>query len=124
MNTVTIPLVTISIKRNLETAVKDVFAHEVDLYYALHGADNVQVLDAEAGEKSLETDSAAEYERLRLAFDTKNYTVVDKVYRHHGELAQRMGIKAVAMDHRSERELAHIDLGHKKPKAGKKPEKG
>lgn len=93
-DTVEVPLVRVTIQRDLEHVVTDVPEHEVDLLRAAHGDDRVQVdEDYDAGTTEIPADADSEYQRLVRQYNRRNQGVVGRVYRDAQEVASALGIK-------------------------------
>lgn len=76
-----VPLVRVKIQRDLEHIVTDVFQHEVDILRAVHGEDNVEVLeDVDPGYGELPDNAGAEYKRLQNKYDRRNFRVIQGLF--------------------------------------------
>lgn len=118
--TVSVPLALVQITRGVEAMVVEVFAHEVDILFAIHGNDQMQVLDEHVADKEIDADADAEFARLKSAFDRKNAQFVEGVYRNASEVASKLGIGLGPRGRNTDPVLSKVELGHK---AGRKPDK-
>lgn len=92
MKNVDLKTVQVSIKRDQETIIDEVFEHEVPILKAIHFPENVQVINDDLGELELPDDAEFELRRLQNKYDRKNVVVVSRIYRDADELAKKSGL--------------------------------
>lgn len=92
MDKVDLDTVQVSIKRDQETIIDEVFAHEVPILEAAHFRENVQVINKDLGSLEIPDDADLEYRRLQGKYDRKNMQLVGRIYRDADELARKSGL--------------------------------
>lgn len=96
-NTITLPLATVRVVRGRETLAVQVPEHEVDVLRAIHGAENVSVVDVPADERlDVDLNISADAELMRMQAKYKRVNTPDMVlavFRDGARSLERHGFK-------------------------------
>lgn len=87
--------VRVLIKRNeLTTVPKRVFSHEIVILQAIHGEENIDVVEGSEVDLPLAGDAQAELDRLVRVYGRKQQAIVLAQYGNARQLADELGIEA------------------------------